>query len=49
LQEKKLLSINDTAAKVVGGGKLTKKLTLEGVAATKSVIEQVKTAGGEIK
>ncbi len=49
LKEKKLLGTNDAKAKIIGGGDITKKFIIEGVATTKSVAEKIKALGGEIK
>ncbi|MSU75450.1 MAG: 50S ribosomal protein L15 [Candidatus Magasanikbacteria bacterium] len=49
LKEKKLVGLNDATAKVIGAGELTKKLTLQGIATTKSVAEKITAVGGEIK
>ncbi len=49
LREKNLVGDNDKTAKVVGGGKLTKKLILEGIKTTASAKAIVEKAQGEVK
>ncbi len=49
LQEKKLVSSNTKAAKIIVSGELTKKLVVSGIAATKGAAEKIKAVGGEIK
>ena len=49
LIEKKVVSKNTASVKIINGGDLTKKLSLEGVKTTKSVAEKIKSLGGEIK
>ena len=49
LKDKKLLGVNDAAAKVIGTGTLSKPLTLQGIKATTSAAEKIKAVGGELK
>jgi len=49
LKKLKIVGKNVESAKIVNGGELTKKLTIEGIKATKSVAEKIKSLGGEIK
>lgn len=49
LKESGIVSKNARAAKVVGGGTLTKKLQLSGLACTKGARETIMAAGGEVK
>lgn len=49
LREKNLVSDNAKTAKLVGGGKLTKKLILEGIKTTTSAKTVVEKAQGEVK
>lgn len=49
LAEKGIISKNALAAKILNTGELTKKLTIEGIKLTKSAVEKVKAAGGDIK
>ncbi len=49
LKEKKLVHSGDKAAKVLNSGKITKKLTISGVACSKGAAEKIKAAGGEVK
>lgn len=49
LKEKKLIPSAAQAAKIVGGGELTKKLNLEGIKASESVKSQIEKVGGSIK
>ncbi len=49
LKEKKLISVNSKAAKILSTGDITKKLVVEGVACTVSAAAKIKAVGGEIK
>ncbi|PIT88446.1 MAG: 50S ribosomal protein L15 [Candidatus Magasanikbacteria bacterium CG10_big_fil_rev_8_21_14_0_10_36_32] len=49
LKDKKIISINSSAAKIVLKGTLTKKLTVEGLKCTKGAKEAIEKVGGEIK
>lgn len=49
LQEKKLVSSNAKAVKIITTGTLTKKVTVVGLLTTKSSAEQIVKAGGEVK
>jgi large subunit ribosomal protein L15 len=49
LKEKKMVRIGDKKAKIVVNGKLTKKLSLVGIACTKTAKEAIEKAGGEVK
>jgi len=48
LHQKGLVRRADLAVKVLGTGELTKKITLKGCVATKSVIEKVEKVGGTV-
>jgi len=49
LQKLKIVGSNIKMVKIVNGGELSKKLTIEGLQTTKSVSEKIKSLGGEIK
>lgn len=49
LKTKKLIRSAAQAAKIVGGGELTKKLNLEGIKVSESVKAQIEKVGGSIK
>jgi len=49
LKEKNVVRATVKTAKVVTTGELTKKLTLEGIKATKGAAEKIAAVGGEIK
>ena len=49
LKEKKLISVNSKAAKILSTGEITKKLVVEGVAGTAGAVAKIKAAGGEVK
>ena len=49
LLEKKLISKNIKAAKILHTGELTKKLVIEGVKCTKTAKEVIEKLGGEVK
>lgn len=49
LQDKKLVSRQAPSAKIVDTGKLSKKLIIEGVRASKGAAEKIIAAGGEVK
>lgn len=49
LKKLKIIGKNIAAVKIVNGGDFTKKLIVEGLKATKSVEEKIKSLGGEIK
>lgn len=49
LKEKKLIGVSVKKAKVVMTGALTKKLTFQGIATTKTALEKITAVGGEIK
>lgn len=49
LLEKKLIGKSDKEVKIIGGGKMEKKLTLRVHAATPSARKQVEAAGGKIE
>lgn len=49
LQEKKIVSGNTKAVKLVGTGALSKKIILEGIKCTKSAKAAVEKNGGEVK
>jgi large subunit ribosomal protein L15 len=49
LKEKRLISENQTAAKILNSGTLSKKLIISGVVCSKGALEKIKSAGGEIK
>lgn len=49
LKEKHLIPMASQAAKLVGGGELTKKLVIEGVTASESVKALIEKAGGSLK
>ena len=49
LIEKKIIGVNDQAAKILNKGEITKKLIVAGVKATASAKEKIIKAGGELK
>lgn len=49
LKEKKLVSVNSKAAKILSTGDITKKLVVEGVACTANATVKIKAVGGEVK
>ena len=49
LKEKKMVRLGDKKAKIVVNGKLSKKLSLSGVACTKAAKAAIEKAGGEVK
>jgi large subunit ribosomal protein L15 len=49
LKEKKLISRDAEAAKILSSGNLTKKLIVSGVLSSKGAAEKIKSLGGEIK
>ena len=49
LKEKRLVHNNLDGVKILGDGKLTKKLTIRANAFSKSAKEQIKSAGGKIE
>jgi large subunit ribosomal protein L15 len=49
LKEKNLIGASVKTAKVLNSGELKKKLTFQGITATKSAVEKIKTVGGELK
>ncbi|OGH93669.1 MAG: 50S ribosomal protein L15 [Candidatus Magasanikbacteria bacterium RIFOXYD2_FULL_41_14] len=49
VREKKLIKTRVAAVKILGTGKLTKKLVVENIKCTKSATEAIKKAGGEVK
>lgn len=49
LKEKKLISVNAKAAKILSTGDIAKKLVVEGVACTVGAAAKIKAAGGEVK
>lgn len=49
LKEKKLVTLNVKAAKILSTGEITKKLIILGVACTKGAAAKIVAAGGEIK
>ena len=49
LKEKKLISVNAKAAKILSTGDIAKKLTVEGLKLTAQAGEKIKAAGGEVK
>lgn len=49
LLEKKLISKNIKAAKILHTGELTKKLVIEGIKCTKAAKEVIEKLGGEVK
>ncbi len=49
LKEKKLISANSKAAKILSTGDIAKKLLVEGVACTAGAAAKIKAAGGEVK
>ena len=49
LKEKKIIGVNEESAKILLKGELNKKLTIEGVACTKTAKAAIEKAGGEVK
>ncbi len=49
LREKKVVGKTVSAVKVVNTGELKKKLVLEGIKTTKTVMEKITSLGGEVK
>lgn len=49
LREKKVISKNIEAVKIVNTGDLTKKLTVSGIKCTKVASEKIAAVGGEVK
>lgn len=49
LREKGIIKGNDTVAKILSDGEITKKVVVEGVKLSKTAEEKIKAAGGEVK
>ncbi len=49
LKEKKLISANSKAAKILSTGDITKKLVIDGVGCTAGASSKIKAVGGEVK
>ncbi len=49
LVEKGIIKASAESAKILNTGNLTKKFIISGVNATKSAVEKIKAAGGEVK